>query len=102
MILIYSNMNIVNNPVDYKSKSILVTHKKGMPVLYKSGASFKPDIIIVAYKLLILYLNILAYKLKQLAHKTVAFACIMQVNKSLRKIIKTYLLQCFFKNHDKH
>ena len=62
------------------------------------NASFKPDKIIVAYKLLILYLNILAYKLKQLAHKTVAFACIMQVNKSLRKIIKTYIFQCFFKN----
>ena len=42
--LVYPNKNIVNNHVDYKSISILVTQKKGMPVLCKRGASFKPDI----------------------------------------------------------
>ena len=56
-ILIYLNKNI-NNHVYYKSISILVTQKKVMPVLCKRVSSFKPDIIMVAYKLLILYLNI--------------------------------------------
>ena len=56
-ILFYPNKNI-NNHVDYKSISILVTQKQRMTV--KEGASFIPDIII-----LILYLNILVYKLKQ-------------------------------------
>ena len=37
-----------------------------MPVLCKRGASFKPDIIIVAYKLLILYHNILEENYKDL------------------------------------
>ena len=65
-VLIYPKIDIVNNYVDYKSVSILVIQKKGMLILYKRGASFKPDIIMVAYKLLILNLNILVYKLKQL------------------------------------
>ena len=64
-IFIYPNKNIVNNDVDYKSMSILVTQKKGMPVLCKRGASFKLNIIMVAYKFHMLYLNILVYKLKQ-------------------------------------
>ena len=67
-ILIYLNKNIVNNNIDYKSISIFVTQKKGMPVLNKRGASFKLDIIMVAYKLII-YLNILVYKLKQSSHR---------------------------------
>ena len=40
-----------------------------MPVLCKRGASFKPEIILAAYKLLIFYLNILVYKLKQTSHR---------------------------------
>ena len=64
-ILVYLNKTIVNIYVDYKSISILVTQKKGMPVLYRRGPSFKPDVIMLACKLLILYLNILVYKLKQ-------------------------------------
>ena len=36
---VYPDKNIVNNHVDYKSISILVTQKKGMPVLCKRGAS---------------------------------------------------------------
>ena len=91
-----------NNHVDYKSMSILVTQKKGIPVLCKRGASFKPDIIMIAYKLFILYFSILVYKWKRPSHKTVAFACNMQVNKSLRKIIKTYILQCLFKYLNKY
>ena len=55
----------LNNHIDYKCISILVTQKKEMPVLCKWGASFKLDRIMVAYKLLIFYLNILVYKLKQ-------------------------------------
>ena len=49
-IFVYPNKNIVNNPVDYKSISILVTQKKGKPVLCKRGASLKTDIIMVTYK----------------------------------------------------
>ena len=45
-ILVYPNKNIVNNHVGYKSISILITHKKGISVLYKRGASFIPDIIL--------------------------------------------------------
>ena len=60
-ILVYPNKNIVNNYVDYKSVSILVNQKKGMPVLYKRGPSFNHGCILD----LILYLNILVYKLKQ-------------------------------------
>ena len=56
---------MVNNHVDYKS----ITQKKRMPILCKRGASFKLDIIMIAYKLLILYLNILVYKLKQPSHR---------------------------------
>ena len=40
LILVYPKRNIVNNHVDYKSISIFVTQKKGMPVLCKSD-SFK-------------------------------------------------------------
>ena len=43
-ILVYPNNNNVNHHVDYKSISILVTQKKGMPVLCKRGTSFIPDI----------------------------------------------------------
>ena len=63
LILVYPNKNIVNDHVDNKSIYILVIQKKGVPVLCRIGASFKPDIIMVAYKLLILYFNILVYKL---------------------------------------
>ena len=66
--LIYPYKNIVNNHVDDKSISVLVGQKKGMPVLCKRGASFKPDIIMDACKILILYHNILVYKLKQPSH----------------------------------
>ena len=61
-ILVYPNKNIVKNHEDYKSTSLLLTQKKGMPVSCKRGASFKPDII------LLFYLNILVYKLKQPSH----------------------------------
>ena len=40
-----------------------------MPVLCKRGVSFKPDLIIFEYKLLMLYLNISVYKLKQQSHR---------------------------------
>ena len=94
-ILVNPNKEIVNNDVDYKSISILVTQKKGILVLSKGGASFKQNIIMVTYKRLILYLNILVNKLKQAPHR-------LQVNKSTRKIIKTYILQYLYKNHYKH
>ena len=42
--LVYPKKNIVNDHIDYKSKSIPVYQKKGKPILYKRGASFKPDI----------------------------------------------------------
>ena len=54
-ILVYPNKDIVNNHVDFNSKSILMTQKKGMPFLCKGVASIKPDIMVVAYHLLILY-----------------------------------------------
>ena len=66
--LVYPKKNIVNNHVDYKSISILVTQKKGMPVLSKRGDSFKLKIIMVAFKLIIIYLNILVYRLKHPSH----------------------------------
>ena len=68
-ILVYPNKNIVNNHVDYKSIFILVTQRKGMPVLCKIGDSFKPIIIMVASKFFILYLSILVYRLKQPSHR---------------------------------
>ena len=45
-ILVYLNKNIVNNHVDYKTLSIFVTQKKGMPVFCKRSTSFIPDIIL--------------------------------------------------------
>ena len=52
-IFTYPNKDILDSHVDYKSNAILVTQKKGNLVLCKRGASFKPDIIMVPYKLLI-------------------------------------------------
>ena len=40
LIVVYPNKNIVNDRVDYKSISILVTQKKGMSVFCKRAASF--------------------------------------------------------------
>ncbi len=76
--------------------ALFVNQKKGMTVLCKRGASF-----IILHNLLILYLNILFHKLKQ-PSQTGAFTYNKEVNKSLRKIMKIYILQCLFKNHNKH
>ena len=53
-----------------------------MPVLCKRSSSFKPDIIMFLYKLIILNLIILDYKLKQLSHRLQPSHINMQVKKS--------------------
>ena len=73
---------------------------KKMSVRCKRRASFKSDIIMVGYELLIFYLNILVYKLKQLSRRL--WLLLVICNENLSKTMKTYRLQCLFKNHNKH
>ena len=56
-ILVYPNEDTVRNYVDYKSISILVSQKKGMPVLSKRDASFKPDIIFLFFISIFWFIN---------------------------------------------
>ena len=67
-----------------------------MTVLCKRGAPFKPNTI---FLFLSQYFDLL---IQAAITKTAAFACNMQLNKRQRKIIKTYVLQCLFKYHNKY
>ena len=49
LMFIYPNKDIVKILVYYKSINILVTPKKGMPVLCKRGSSFIPGIIFLFF-----------------------------------------------------
>ena len=99
----YAVDKIFNDDDDDKSISIPVAQKKLMPVwCEKKGVSLKTDIIMITYKVLILYLTVWVYKMKPPFHRLHQIAFKIQVNKSLREIIKTSILQCLYKNHNKH
>ena len=78
-ILVYAKKIILKKYVHCKYISILVAQMKGKTVLCKRGVSFKPDKIIVTYKLLIPYLNFWLVNCSS-HHIDYGFLCNMQVN----------------------
>ena len=82
-----TRLSIVGNHVDYKSISILVIQRKGMSVLCKRITFSKPDIMMVAYKFLILYLDILLHRWKQPSFKL----CLLHVICQSIKLVENYI-----------